>query len=241
MTAETARLHARPDSAAATGSAPAAIEPGLHELGLAQGRDGLLYVPHPRDSATPAPLVVLLHGAGSTARRGIDLLLPVAEEAGLVLLAPDARRATWDVITGGYGPDVAFIDEALASVFQRVAIDPAAIAVGGFSDGASYALSIGIPNGDLFGAIVAFSPGFAVPPSRTGSPRVFVTHGVDDRVLPIDRCSRLLVPALREAGYDVEYREFDGGHVVPPELAREAAAWLVAAGDPAPDGEVPGR
>jgi phospholipase/carboxylesterase len=69
---------------------------------------------------------------------------------------------------------------------------------------------------------------------------VFVTHGVADRVLPIDRCSRRLVPALRQAGYEVRYREFAGGHVVPPELAAEAADWLVGpgrgahAGPPAP-------
>jgi len=35
-----------------------------------------------------------------------------------------------------------------------------------------------------------------------------------------------LVPALADTGYDVAYREFDGGHVVPPELAAAAVAWL---------------
>src|SRR3712207_7974813 len=51
----------------------------------------------------------------------------------------------------------------------------------GFSDGASYALSLGIPNGDLFTHLVAFSPGFAAPDGQRGHPRVFVGHGVDDR------------------------------------------------------------
>jgi predicted esterase len=37
----------------------------------------------------------------------------------------------------------------------------ATLAVSGFSDGASYALSIGPANGDLFTHVMAFSPGFA--------------------------------------------------------------------------------
>jgi phospholipase/carboxylesterase len=53
-----------------------------------------------------------------------------------------------------------------------------------------------------------------------------VTHGIHDAVLPIDRCSRRLVPRLRRAGYDVTYEEFEGGHAVTPELRRRALQWL---------------
>jgi phospholipase/carboxylesterase len=56
---------------------------------------------------------------------------------------------------------------------------------------------------------------------------VFVTHGIADAVLPIDRCSRRLVPALRGGGYDVVYEEFDGGHAVPRELAHRAIEWML--------------
>jgi predicted esterase len=55
---------------------------------------------------------------------------------------------------------------------------------------------------------------------------VSVSHGTGDDVLPIDRTSRRIVPVLRDDGYEVDYREFDGGHVVPPEVAREAADRL---------------
>jgi phospholipase/carboxylesterase len=75
--------------------------------------------------------------------------------------------------------------------------------------------------------VIAFSPGFMVVPEMHGSPSVFVSHGVGDSVLPIDRCSRRLVPRLQEAGLDVTYREFDGGHVVPPEIAAEAESWAL--------------
>ncbi|HEV7992385.1 MAG TPA: hypothetical protein VGP25_11215 [Gemmatimonadaceae bacterium] len=132
------------------------------------------------------------------------------------------------MIEGGFGPDVTFIDSALAATFERCAIDPHRLAVGGFSDGASYALSIGLGNGDLFTHVLAFSPGFMAPAEQIGAPRCYVSHGTRDQVLPIDHCSRRLVPVLRDAGYDVRYREFDGPHTVPAELAREAVEWLVA-------------
>jgi phospholipase/carboxylesterase len=101
------------------------------------------------------------------------------------------------------------------------------VAVAGFSDGASYALSLGLGNGDLFTHVIAFAPGFMAPEAQVGSPRLFVTHGVGDRILPIDVCSRRLVPRLERAGYDLLYREFDGGHVVPPVLASEAMRWFL--------------
>jgi phospholipase/carboxylesterase len=87
---------------------------------------------------------------------------------------------------------------------------------------------LGITNGDLFTYVLAFSPGFMMPAGRRGSPRVLVSHGARDEVLPIDRCSRRIVPQLERAGYDVRYREFEGGHAVPPDVAREAIGWLAA-------------
>ena len=130
------------------------------------------------------------------------------------------------MILGAYWPDVAFLDEALRALFARRRVDPRRVALAGFSDGASYALSLALGNGDLFTHVLAFSPGFAAPPEPVGRPRVFVSHGVADEVLPIGPCSRRLVPRLRAAGYEVRYREFPGGHSVPPELASEAVAML---------------
>ena len=143
-----------------------------------------------------------------------------------MILAPESRGPTWDVILGAYGPDVAFLDAALRAVFGRCRVDGRRVALAGFSDGASYALSLALGNGDLFTHALAFSPGFAAPPGQVGLPRLFVSHGVSDDVLPVDACSRRLVPRLRAAGYEVRYREFPGGHFVPPELASEAVAML---------------
>jgi phospholipase/carboxylesterase len=132
------------------------------------------------------------------------------------------------VLVGSYGPDVEFIDRALEWVFDRLTLDTRRLAITGFSDGASYALSLGITNGDHFTRIIAFSPGFMAPATRRGKPQVFVSHGTRDIVLPIERCSRRIVPQLDHAGYRVRYREFEGGHVVPPEIGHRAVCWFVA-------------
>jgi phospholipase/carboxylesterase len=201
----------------------------LQPLELGAACEGYLYVPPTYHAEHTAPLVVLLHGAGEDARDGLALLRGQADGAGLILLAPSSREYTWDVIASRrYGPDIAAIDRALEWAFSRYAVDPTRVGVGGYSDGASYALSLGITNGDLFTHVLAFSPGFMAPAGQEGSPRVFVSHGTRDGWLPIDRCSRVIVPQLERAGYEVRYREFVGGHVVPPEIAYEAAGWFVA-------------
>ena len=84
-------------------------------------------------------------------------------QTGMILVSPQSQSSSWDVIRGGYGPDVQVMDKALQSVFERYTINPQQCSIGGFSDGASYALSIGTTNGELFSHIVAFSPGFMRP------------------------------------------------------------------------------
>ncbi|TDC25802.1 phospholipase [Micromonospora sp. 15K316] len=189
----------------------------------------LLYAPAPSGDR-PYQLVVLLHGAGGSARQGLDLLLPVADEHHLLLLAPQAGASSWDLIVEGFGPDVRRVDGLLESVFAGYPVRE--VVIGGFSDGASYALSLGLTNGDLVAGVVAFSPGFSAPLVTHGHPEVFVSHGVDDRVLPVDVCSRRLVPRLHELGYDVTYQEFPGGHEVPEEIRAAAAEWLTGRRQP---------
>ncbi|HEY9696282.1 MAG TPA: alpha/beta hydrolase-fold protein [Trichocoleus sp.] len=218
--AATGRLQARPLQPSESGS------PGLHPLNLAGQRDGLLYVPTSYRANQPVPLLVMLHGAGGDAEGGLRIVRQLADDFKTIVLAVDSRDRTWDVIVGRYGPDIAFVDQALAQTFTQYAIDPNQVAIGGFSDGASYALSVGITNGDLFGHILAFSPGFMAPAAQVGEPRIFISHGQKDRVLPIDRCSRRIVPQLKRAGYDVLYQEFDGPHTVPAAIAHEGMTWF---------------
>jgi len=217
-----ARLQARPSVPSLT------IAPGTWPI-TSTPRDGTFIVPSNYTPSRPLPLVLALHGAGGTAAGPVSLLGSLAESGGFCLLAVTSRGPTWDGITGKFGPDVAFIDGALKWVFDRCAVDPARMVVEGFSDGASYALSLALANGDLFPRAIAFSPGF-IPQSSSaavGKPAFFFSHGKQDAILNIDQASRRLVPLLRDQGYDVVYTEFDGGHTVPPESALAATQWMV--------------
>ncbi len=219
-----ARLTARPGTPSTT------VAPGSTSITAGTPTDGVLVVPSSYTPSQPMPLVLGLHGAAGTAAGQVNLLGALAESQGFVLLAVGARGITWDVISSRFSYDVAFIDDALAWAFERCAVDPTRIAVEGFSDGASYALGLGLANGDLFTRIIAFSPGF-IPRSDSpavGKPRVFDSHGTQDTVLRIDNASRRIVPMLRDRGHDVTYVEFNGGHGAPPEIVTQAIEWLVA-------------
>ena len=213
------RLKARPGVATQTWEAG----PGTYDIRLGANRDGLFYVPPDLPTARPHPLIVMLHGGGDGAGDVVPMLQGVADQFGIIVLAPESQASdSWDILEGAYGPDIEFIDHALEVTFGRFTIDPHHIGIAGFSDGASCALSVGLMNGDLFGDILAFSPGFAEPAKNIGKPRIFISHGDKDMVLPVES-GRRLAKELGEAGYDVDYQEFDGGHIVPPDLIAAAA------------------
>ncbi|HWL38997.1 MAG TPA: hypothetical protein VNO75_02070 [Gemmatimonadaceae bacterium] len=205
---------------------PGTLAPaGIQTLGLGGSRDALLYVPTGHVVSEPLPLLVLLHGAGTSASQWFGSYGARAEAARMIVLAPDSRRSTWDMFFGEFGPDIDFIDQALDATFGRCSVDPSRIAVGGFSDGASYALALGIANGDLFNRIVAFSPGFLSIDEPIGRPSILVSHATDDTVLPV-AVTRGNVARLRASGYPVEFLEFTGGHAVPASVSDAAFRWL---------------
>jgi phospholipase/carboxylesterase len=211
---ETVRINARPGTPvtrAAPGEQPLGLGTDRYRLQL---RDGTLFVPGVAASGRAVPLLVVLHGGGGDAD-DFRFMLPLGEEFGVALLLLDSRHNTWDGVDSLFGPDVRFIDRALAHTFARVAIDPRRVALGGLSDGGMYALSIGMINGDLFTHLVAVAPGYiARPAPPSGRPRVFLAHGTRDTVYNVNGSRGRLLPALRDAGF------------ITPPVAREALAWL---------------
>lgn len=206
------------------------------KIGLSDvdGADARLYVPESYSPDAPAPLFVALHGAGGSSDNWRSYHAR-AEERGMIFLAPDSRDDTWDLIVlGAFGPDVEYLDRALQHTFDRCRINPSRIALGGFSDGASYALSLGVSNGDLFGHLVGYSPGFlASAPPTVGKPKIYVSHGLFDGIIPVTDSRNTTVPLLRDAGYDVTYEEFDGGHEVPAAISESALDWFLDVGEAA--------
>jgi len=212
------RLSARPRTDVKTTAT------GQVMLGLDRERDAVLQLPKTAGQS-PLPLLVMLHGATQSAEDMFWYLGSTYEEEGVAILAPNSRGTTWDAIRGNFGLDVDYLNRALERVFETTAIDPARLSLGGFSDGASYAISLGLINGDLFKSVVAFSPGFVIEGTPNGKPRFFISHGNHDHILPIDSCGRRIASALKTLGYDVTFREFDGDHEIPADIAREGLQW----------------
>jgi predicted esterase len=158
----------------------------------------------------------------------MNILERHARERKFALLLPKSIELTWDAIRGQVGPDLQALDRLLSACTDLIVVDPNQLSIAGFSDGASYALGVGIAFGERFKQIMAFSPGFVAHAGQaTGTPGIFVSHGRDDIVLPIASTSRRLVPALLNLGYHVRYHEFDGGHTVPRSAVDAAVDWLL--------------
>lgn len=188
--------------------------------------DAVLQIPN-NAGDKPLPLLIMLHGATQRADDMFWYLGSAHEEAGVAVLAPNSIETTWDAIGNrAFGEDVYALDQLLERVFETTAIDPARVSVGGFSDGATYALSLGLINGDFFKSIVAFSPGFVINGDAHGKPRIFISHGTNDRILPINGCGRRIAGELKGKAYDVTFHEFDGDHEIPEDVAREGLATV---------------
>ena len=63
--------------------------------------------------------------------------------------------------------------------------------------------------GDPLTDILAFSSGSAAPPIVVGRP--WISHGIRDEILPIDRCGRRLSRGRADSGHDMDHRAFVGG------------------------------
>ena len=199
--------------------------PGVHDFTLENGRPAQMRVTEPGEH--PYALVVALHGAGGTPNGGVQAFAGAWDVPGLVFVAPAAKAPTWSAVYSDRDVDLESVDLAVAEAWERCPLDHQRLALGGFSDGATYALTLGVANGDLFPAIIAFSPGGLLADTVRGKPRIFVSHGSHDSVLPIAGASDRIVPTLKSADYDVTYRRFDGDHEVPPAVSAEAARWFL--------------
>lgn len=190
----------------------------------------------------PRPLLIALHGAGGEPADVLAAFRAYADAHGIVLLIPRSLKGTWDMVEDlksrlgaemnvqpRFGKDLQAIDDALADLFARVAVDPKQIGLIGFSDGASYALSVGTANPRLFSTVIALSPGHSFAAKYDKAQRVFISHGERDQVLPFSN-ARAIAARLRGRGMQVQFEAFDGRHEVPAAIRDKAIAFFVNGG-----------
>ena len=217
---------------AGTAAAPAgALVHQSHLFGLPDGAVG--YVP--ASASAHPPLLVLLHGAGHRQAEMVEHFEPEAAKRGIVLLAPDSRGVTWDKVLDaeaplsvdspianaqshsfGRTPDADRVEKAIGAMARILPVDRARTVLAGFSDGATFALAMGMSRDHAFAAVIAWSPGIAI---RTENPargrRVFVSHGRSDPILKFAVTCGEIVPLLKSEGAEVTFVPFDGGHDAP--------------------------
>lgn len=213
-------------------TAPANPETRSGVLTLAGG--AFAYLPKGRNAAAPAPLLIYFIGARGQPNDVLTAYRDYADREGFVLLLPTPKGANWDMIDDlsrrmgiemkvqpRYGKDIKALDAALADLFGKVAIDPKRIGVMGFSNGATYALSVGTANPQLFSTVAALSPGPAFPTKYDPAQRVFISHGENDEVLPFSY-TRSVVAKMRVKKMQVEFMPFRGQHEIPKEARKRA-------------------
>jgi phospholipase/carboxylesterase len=182
------------------------LRPGLSDLNFEGGRSATIFLPPNCRDAVGMPLLCMLHGAAGVYPDTLPVLFELAKRESLIVIAPLSLRRTWDVLYGSYGEDVRFIEGLIGLMVRQHGVNSSRLALAGFSDGASYALTVGLKNGDVF---------------SVGKPQVFISHGSADRMLPVTS-ARGIADRLKGDGYHLKFEEFEGGHEVPGAIIEEA-------------------
>jgi phospholipase/carboxylesterase len=197
--------------------------------------------------------VVLLHGFGAAgddlvslaehlARPGSRFFVPAAPLAqggsGRAWWYFDQDRPphAWDErLPEGFHPhpQVARVRRAVQQLLRdvRARYAPERLVLGGFSQGAMLSLDVALqanPPVDrvavLSGVLLAESLS-ALQAARDPKPRVFVSHGRQDPVLPFaaaDSARRM----LEHHGYAVQFQPFEGRHQIPDEVVAALADFI---------------
>lgn len=226
------------------------VEPGDEApptgiVGLEQGRgSATLLTPAEIDPARRYPLFTVLHGAG----RQDEALSkgyrnePNARQA--FFLIPRSVDPTWDLIVGGERHDLDFLEYAYDLIYRRYPIDPLQQALIGYSDGASYALSVGLCNSGLFSALMVWAAGFLVVDPATAAefrqpeanaaamapkPRIYLEYGTHDELFSFEQVALPMRANLESAGFDVTFSVDEGGRHWPSgTFHSEALDWYFA-------------
>jgi len=207
-----------------------------------------LALPDNYDHAKEYPLVLYLHGAGE---RGNNNLVNIPANKGSILWAEDSLQAenpcfvlapqcptdsSWTGILADGGPfeptvHLEMVHELLMELLNEYSIDKnrlycTGLSMGGFG---TWALNISYP--ETFAAMVPICGGGDPEQAEFLADKpIWNFHAEDDAVVDVSY-SRDMVNALKNAGSNVIYTEYDIGVVSPPLAPFPHFTWVPAYND----------
>jgi len=192
----------------------------------------VLLTPERIDPERRYPLVTVLDGAGHREEMLAEAYReePAARDA--LFLIPWSHHPTWDLIAANDRPDLDFLEWAYDLIYRRYPVDPDRQALIGYSDGASYALSVGLSNPRIFRAVMGWAAGFFVLDEASISaedpkPSVLLECGTHDQLFPFERVAIPMREKLERMGYAVSFRVDEGGRHWPSgDFQPEALDWF---------------
>jgi phospholipase/carboxylesterase len=204
----------------------------MHADNEREARGGFsLYVPEAWDGRASMPLVVALHGGSGHGRDFLWSWLREARGRGALVLSPTAQGRTWSIMGGG-DIDAESLKRAIESIAVRYPVDRSRVLLTGMSDGATYALLLGLRDGPPFTHLapacgvlhpMLFAEGLAPAQGRP----IYLIHGVLDWMFPV-QVARMGRDALLAAGARVVYREIeDLSHTYPRDENPRILEWLM--------------
>lgn len=224
---------------------PKSVEPGDEPppLGFAtlenDGHRAILLTPDEIDPGRRYPLITVLHGAGRQDEQLAKAYRDEAERRQALFLIPRSLNPTWDLIAGAGRVDVDFLEYAYDLVYRRYPVDMRRQAIVGYSDGASYGLSLAISNPGVFRAVMAWAAGFVAvdptllpgPDDDVPRPELLLEYGTHDPVFPFEQIALPMRKNLERAGYSVTFRVDEGGRHWPSgDFQPEALDWFFSLG-----------
>ena len=179
-------------------TAGATLAPGDHRRVLPFGglpRIYVLHVPPGWDGATPAPLVVDLHGFTSDAdeQRAVSGMGAVSNANGFLVVYPNGWRNAWNgsLCCGNAGiDDVGFIRAVVDAVAAEAAVDRRRVYATGLSNGGAMSHRLACDAADLFAAAapmafpLSYRPAPRCQPSRAIP--VLTVMGLTDNLVEYD-------------------------------------------------------
>jgi len=194
---------------------------------------GVLLTPAVIEPGRRYPLITVFHGAGRQDEMIAKGLRDEPDRRGALFFVPRSVQPTWDLIVGGPRADLDFLEYAWDLIYRRYPVDFERRALMGYSDGASYALSIGLSNPQHFSALIAWAAGFVIvdpPLVDAPPPRVYLEYGSHDELFPFEHVALPMRASLEKTGCDVTFSVDEGGRHWPSgSFSREALDWYFGA------------